>query len=53
MVNLSFKEAARGVNKDVLISVSDTCPKCNGHRCRPGSKPVKCSFCNGTGMVCF
>lgn len=50
-MNLSFKEAARGVNKDVNISISDTCPSCNGSRCQPGSKPVKCTFCNGTGMV--
>lgn len=50
-MNLTFKEAARGVNKDVNISISDTCPSCNGSRCQPGSKPVKCTFCNGTGMV--
>lgn len=50
-MNLTFKEAARGVNKDVSISISDTCPSCNGSRCQPGSKPVKCTFCNGTGMV--
>lgn len=50
VMNLSFKEAARGVNKDVSISISDTCPSCHGQRCRPGSKPVKCTFCNGTGM---
>jgi len=50
VMNLTFSEAARGVNKDVNISISDTCPNCHGQRCQPGSKPVKCTFCNGTGM---
>ncbi|GFT88191.1 protein tumorous imaginal discs, mitochondrial [Nephila pilipes] len=49
-MNLKFAEAARGVNKDISISVNDTCPTCHGSRCRPGSKPVKCTKCNGTGM---
>ncbi|XP_015917787.1 protein tumorous imaginal discs, mitochondrial isoform X2 [Parasteatoda tepidariorum] len=49
-MNLTFEQAARGVNKDINISISDTCPTCNGSRCQPGSKPVKCTNCNGTGM---
>ncbi|GIY77820.1 protein tumorous imaginal discs, mitochondrial [Caerostris extrusa] len=49
-MNLNFKEAARGVNKVINVNTNDTCPSCNGSRCRPGSKPVKCIHCNGTGM---
>lgn len=30
ILNLTFKEAARGCQKEVKISVLDTCPRCNG-----------------------
>lgn len=49
-MNLSFSQAARGVNKDVNLNVVDTCPKCQGSRCDLGTKPGKCQYCNGTGM---
>jgi len=49
-MNLTFQEAARGVNKNVNINVTDTCPKCNGTKAEPNSKVVKCHTCNGTGM---
>ncbi|KFM63548.1 Protein tumorous imaginal disc, mitochondrial, partial [Stegodyphus mimosarum] len=49
VMNLTFEEAALGVNKDVSLNVSDTCPDCNGQRCKPGTKPEKCIFCQGTG----
>ncbi|GFQ93774.1 protein tumorous imaginal discs, mitochondrial [Trichonephila clavata] len=49
-LNLTFAEAARGVNKDISLSINDTCPTCHGSRSKPGSKPVKCTNCNGTGM---
>ncbi|XP_066990917.1 protein tumorous imaginal discs, mitochondrial isoform X2 [Anabrus simplex] len=50
ILNLTFSEAARGVNKDITVNVVDTCPKCRGERCEPGTKPIKCTHCNGTGM---
>ncbi|XP_072945342.1 protein tumorous imaginal discs, mitochondrial-like isoform X2 [Epargyreus clarus] len=53
IVNLRFTEAARGVNKDVNLNVVDTCPKCQGSRCEPGTKAIKCTYCNGTGMETF
>lgn len=49
-MNLTFSQAARGVNKDVDINIIDTCPKCRGSRCELGTKPIKCPHCNGTGM---
>lgn len=49
-MNLRFTEAARGVNKDIKVNVVDTCPKCRGSRCELGTKPVRCTHCNGTGM---
>nr|ADR79279.1 Hsp40-like protein [Brachionus ibericus] len=50
ILDLSFEEACRGVNKELNIRVLDTCKSCKGTRCAPGHKPVKCKQCNGTGM---
>ncbi|KAH9488161.1 Protein tumorous imaginal discs, mitochondrial [Bulinus truncatus] len=50
MMDLTFQEAARGVNKEINLNIKDTCPKCNGSGSEPGSSPVKCPQCNGTGM---
>ncbi|XP_018353343.1 PREDICTED: protein tumorous imaginal discs, mitochondrial-like isoform X1 [Trachymyrmex septentrionalis] len=50
IMNLTFSQAARGVNKDINVNVVDICPKCGGSRCELGTKPVKCQYCNGTGM---
>lgn len=49
-MNLTFSQAARGVNKDIELNVIDTCTKCDGSRCEPGTKAVRCQSCNGTGM---
>ncbi|XP_055686456.1 protein tumorous imaginal discs, mitochondrial-like isoform X1 [Lutzomyia longipalpis] len=50
IVKLTFAQAARGVSKDLEVNVVDTCPKCRGSRCEPGTKPGRCQYCNGTGM---
>ncbi|KAK4887670.1 hypothetical protein RN001_003941 [Aquatica leii] len=50
VIRLTFTQAARGVNKEININVVDTCPKCNGSRCEHGTKPIRCTYCNGTGF---
>ena len=50
-MDITFEEAARGINKDININVTDICPKCDGGKCEPGHKPQPCNHCNGTGMV--
>ncbi|XP_015440450.1 PREDICTED: protein tumorous imaginal discs, mitochondrial-like isoform X2 [Dufourea novaeangliae] len=50
IMNLTFAQAARGVNKEIELNVVDSCVQCSGTRCEPGTKPVKCQYCNGTGM---
>ncbi|KAK1124050.1 hypothetical protein K0M31_020481 [Melipona bicolor] len=50
VMNLTFSQAARGINKEVQLNVVDTCLKCRGSRCEPGTKAVKCQYCNGSGM---
>lgn len=48
-MNLTFSQAARGVNKDINVNVVEACPKCDGSRCELGTKPVRCHYCNGVG----
>jgi len=49
-INLTFQQAAQGINKDIYVSIMDTCNKCKGSGSEPGSKPERCPSCNGTGM---
>lgn len=48
-MKLSFVQAARGVNKEVQVNVVDTCQKCSGSRTEPGTKAIRCHYCNGSG----
>ncbi|CAL7941800.1 unnamed protein product [Xylocopa violacea] len=50
VMNLTFAQAARGVEKEIQLNVLDTCPKCLGSQCETGTKAVRCQYCNGTGM---
>jgi len=50
-LNLTFEQAAVGCEKDVLLNVSDTCPRCLGNKAEPGTRKVQCHHCGGTGMV--
>ncbi|XP_071480431.1 dnaJ homolog subfamily A member 3, mitochondrial-like [Diadema antillarum] len=50
MMDLSFSEAARGVNKEVTVNIEDTCQRCKGSRAEPGTKSSPCHQCNGTGQ---
>lgn len=49
-LNLTFAQAARGINKDIILNVVDTCQKCRGSRCELGTKLSKCQYCQGSGM---
>lgn len=49
-LSVSFKEAAIGCDKEVIINSPDTCPACAGSSCQPGYKPTKCPYCQGTGV---
>jgi len=51
VMQLSFEEAAFGVEKELIITKAVTCPHCNGTGAEPGSKTVTCPQCGGTGEV--
>ncbi|TRY97282.1 hypothetical protein DNTS_020576 [Danionella cerebrum] len=50
VMELTFTQAAKGVNKELVVSIDDTCPCCDGRGHEPGSKVQHCGSCNGTGM---
>ena len=47
-VNLGFMEAVFGCEKDIELSLNDTCPECNG---AGGTSAKTCKTCGGRGRV--
>jgi molecular chaperone DnaJ len=50
-VDLTFEDAAFGTTKSVLVNRTELCTRCNGLRAEPGTEPVRCPTCDGTGEV--
>jgi molecular chaperone DnaJ len=50
-LTLTFEEAVFGVEKEIEVTRYETCPKCRGSGAEPGTSPVRCAECNGTGQV--
>lgn len=50
-MELTFTQAAKGVNKEMTVNIEDDCPRCHGKGHEPGTKVTHCHYCNGTGMV--
>lgn len=48
---ISFEEAAFGCEKEIEIKRTELCTSCRGTGAKPGSQPVRCPDCNGTGQV--
>ena len=50
-IELDFEEAVFGAEKEIKIDHLESCTECNGTGAKPGSKPVICPTCHGTGQV--
>jgi molecular chaperone DnaJ len=50
-ISISFEEAALGCEKEIEINRTEFCATCHGTRARPGSQPIRCNVCDGTGQV--
>ena len=50
-VDLTFEEAAFGVEKQINITKNVKCEKCGGTGARDGSSPKQCPTCHGTGQT--
>ena len=50
-LSLEFEEAVFGIEKEIEVPRKETCKNCNGNRAEPGTSPIRCPECNGTGEV--
>jgi molecular chaperone DnaJ len=50
-LTLSFREAVFGCEKELEAYRYENCPTCNGTGAEPGTTPVRCTECNGTGEI--
>uniref|UniRef100_A0A8B9KF87 DnaJ homolog subfamily A member 3, mitochondrial n=1 Tax=Astyanax mexicanus TaxID=7994 RepID=A0A8B9KF87_ASTMX len=50
VMELTFTQAAKGVNKEITVNIDGTCQRCDGKGHEPGSKIQHCHQCNGSGM---
>jgi molecular chaperone DnaJ len=48
---LTFKEAAFGCKREVVVHAPTRCTDCSGTGAKPGTKPETCSQCRGSGQV--
>ncbi len=52
-VRISFEEAVFGCEKEIELTVKETCKTCNGSGAKPGTGPETCPKCGGKGQVVF
>jgi molecular chaperone DnaJ len=50
-LELTFEEAVFGLEKEIEITRDEVCNACSGSGAKPGTTPVRCSTCNGSGEV--
>ncbi|XP_063759453.1 dnaJ heat shock protein family (Hsp40) member A3a isoform X1 [Eleginops maclovinus] len=49
-MELTFTQAAKGVNKEFSVNMEAACQRCDGKGHEPGTKIQHCNHCNGSGM---
>ncbi len=50
-MDITFEEAYLGVEKEIVINRNEKCTHCNGTGAKPGTNPMKCPNCQGTGQI--
>lgn len=50
-VTVEFSEAVFGTEKEITLSLDDTCEHCSGKGAEPGSSLKTCDTCKGRGQV--
>lgn len=53
VVHITFQEAVFGCEKELELTLKDTCSTCHGTGAKPGTSPETCSKCHGTGQVTY
>ncbi|HVN66955.1 MAG TPA: molecular chaperone DnaJ [Candidatus Sulfotelmatobacter sp.] len=50
-LRITLEEAAKGVEKELSVPHFVACGTCKGSGAKPGTSPVKCPTCHGSGQV--
>ncbi len=50
-VSITFEESINGVEKELQVTRHEICGACRGSGAEPGTQPVRCTHCNGSGEV--
>ncbi len=50
-INISFEEAAFGVEEEIKINRNEDCETCDGSGAKPGTSKKTCPTCNGSGEI--
>jgi molecular chaperone DnaJ len=50
-LELALEEAAKGVEKEILVPRTEKCEVCGGSGASPGTSPITCPKCNGAGRI--
>ena len=50
-LELTFEEAVFGLEKEIEFTRDEICATCQGKGAEPGTDPVRCTTCNGSGEV--
>lgn len=52
-VRITFDEAVFGCEKELELTLKDSCPHCHGTGAKPGTTPETCTKCGGKGQVVY
>ncbi|MCX7522306.1 molecular chaperone DnaJ [Microbacterium sp. STN6] len=50
-VEVDLDEVIFGAHRDIEVDTAVVCETCNGSCCQPGTAPVTCDICHGTGQI--
>ena len=50
-LDVELTEAATGVTREIEVEVAATCEACGGDGAEPGTQPVRCPGCGGSGRL--
>lgn len=50
-VEVSLKDTMFGVSRDIEVNTAVLCETCEGSCSAPGSSPVRCDICQGSGQI--
>ncbi|MBE5940129.1 MAG: molecular chaperone DnaJ [Lachnospiraceae bacterium] len=50
-IRITFEEAVFGCEKEIDVTLKDTCTSCHGSGAKAGTSPVTCTKCGGRGQI--